>query len=90
MFFATNTSVVKTSKRVVNFHMPTNVPINVRLDQVNNLNIFVTRVIRLPTFAITVLSGLLNAQVMSARSFTRLKTTRRKERRKMLTRRSST
>ncbi len=44
MFFGTNTSMVKTSKLFVIFHMPTNAPINVRLDQVNNFNIFVTRV----------------------------------------------
>jgi hypothetical protein len=56
MFFGTNTSIVKTSKLFVNFHMPTNVPINVRLD---NFNIFVTRVKRLPTFQITVQLGLL-------------------------------
>ncbi len=59
MFFGANTSIVKTSKLFINFHMPTNVPINVRLDQVNNFNIFVTRVKRLPTFQISVQLGLL-------------------------------
>jgi hypothetical protein len=40
--------------------MPTNyMPINVRLDQVNNFNIFVTRVKRLSTFQITVQLALL-------------------------------
>lgn len=34
-------------------------PINVRLEQVNNFNIFVTRVKRLPTFQITVQLALL-------------------------------
>lgn len=59
MFFGTNTSIVKTSKLFVIFHMPTKAPINVRLDQVNNFNIFITRVKRLPIFQITVQLGLL-------------------------------
>jgi len=57
MVFDTNTSIVKTSKLFINFHMPTNVPINLRLDQVNNFNIFGTRVKRLPTFEMTVQLG---------------------------------